>query len=103
LLRVSAYPRIWTIVCDIPPGSVATYGAIAELAGMPRAARQVGYAMAAVPEELDVPWHRVVNAQGKISKRRAECESRPRRLLEDEGVEFDTRGRIDLARFGWLH
>ena len=93
---------IYDVTRAIPPGKVATYGQIAVLAGQPRAARQVGYAMAALDEDSGVPWQRVVNAQGRISARAdGQCEPLQQILLEEEGVEFDASGRIDLARFGW--
>lgn len=80
-----------------------TYGDVAAAAGMPRAARVVGYAMRALPGRL--PWQRVVgrrsarSAQLTIREPRAKAEQR--RLLEKEGVRFDARGAIDLARFGY--
>ena len=81
---------------------MATYGQVARLAGLGRQARQVGYAMHALPQGTAVPWHRVVNAAGEISRRaRGDGELEQRGLLEREGVEFSWRGRIDLARFGW--
>jgi len=96
--------RIWAAVREIPRGRVATYGQIAALAGMPGAARQVGYALAALPDGAGgVPWQRVVNAKGEISTRAepgADDEQRAR--LEAEGVRFDARGRIDLARYGFV-
>jgi len=95
------FERIYRVVRSIPQGSVMTYGQVAELAGMPRAARVAGYAMAAAPE--DVPWQRVV---GKSRKNRARITLRDsltadiqRQLLEGEGIEFDG-GEIDLERFG---
>jgi methylated-DNA-protein-cysteine methyltransferase-like protein len=75
---------------------------VAELAGLGRAARQVGYAMAALPDHTTVPWHRVINAQGRVSLRRGtggDLEQRFR--LEAEGVVFDVSGRVSLERFGW--
>ena len=94
--------RIYTIVALIPAGRVATYGQIAELAGLGHQARRVGYALAALGPGNDVPWHRVVNAKGEISLRaRGGAEARQRTLLEREGVHFDDRGRIDLSRFRW--
>ncbi|HET7461798.1 MAG TPA: MGMT family protein [Longimicrobium sp.] len=98
----STYERIYAVVRRIPRGKVSTYGRVAELAGLGRAARQVGYAMAALPDHTTVPWHRVINAQGRISLRRGtggDLEQRYR--LEAEGVVFDSGGRVSLERFGW--
>jgi len=81
---------------------VATYGQIARLAGLPGQARQVGYALAALPEDIRVPWHRVVNAKGEISTRgESHYEIRQRLLLEREKVVFDSKGKIPLRRFQW--
>jgi methylated-DNA-protein-cysteine methyltransferase-like protein len=100
--RASPYARIWRVVERIPRGQVATYGQVAELAGLPRAARQAGYAMHALPCGSRVPWQRVVNARGEVSRRSEPGgEAMQRALLEQEGVRFDARGRIDLARYGW--
>jgi len=97
-----AYARIYAVVRRIPAGRVLSYGAVARLAKLPGRARQVGYAMHALPSGTAVPWHRVVNAQGGISRRaRSGSELTQRVLLENEGVGFDLRGRIDLARFQW--
>ena len=96
------YQAIYAIVAAIPEGRVATYGQIAGMLGMPRHARQVGYALAATPAELSIPWHRVVNARGEISPRRKPgYDEFQRILLEDEGVVFDAGGRISLQRFQW--
>ncbi len=98
----SSYARIWRVAERIPRGRVATYGQVAELAGLPRAARQVGYAMHALPHGTRVPWQRVVNARGELSPRAEPgAELLQRALLEAEGVRFDVRGRIDLDRYGW--
>lgn len=98
-----AYPRIYATTRRIPRGRVATYGQIAQAAGLPGRARQVGYAMYALPSGSRVPWHRVVNAQGKVSRRRVPGgELTQRMLLEREGVRFGPGGRISLARYGWL-
>lgn len=100
---MSVYSRIYDVVRRIRTGRVATYGQVALTAGLPGHARQVGYAMAALRDESDVPWHRVVNARGEVSRRAGGTafERIQRVLLEAEGVAFDARGRIDLERFGW--
>ena len=100
---VNGYTRYYDVVRRIPPGSVSTYGGVARAAGLPGRARQVGYAMAALPDDSDVPWHRVVNVRGEVSRRSAgrAFESLQRAMLEAEGVDFDARGRIDLTRYGW--
>lgn len=97
------HEQVYELVRRVPEGRVATYGQIAELAGFPRHARQVGYALAALKgHEGDVPWHRVVNAAGRISSRfDAGSEDYQRLLLEEEGVAFNARGRIDLRRYRW--
>jgi methylated-DNA-protein-cysteine methyltransferase-like protein len=91
------------VVRRIPRGRVCTYGWVADLAGLGRAARQVGYAMAALPDHTAVPWHRVLNAQGRISLRRGEGggDLEQRFRLEAEGVVFDSGGRVSLEGFGW--
>jgi methylated-DNA-protein-cysteine methyltransferase related protein len=96
------YELIWSWVRKIPRGRVATYGQIAELAGLEGHARQVGYALHNLPENSDVPWHRVVNARGEISPRSAgDSHELQRLLLSAEGVATDARGRIDLSRYRW--
>jgi methylated-DNA-protein-cysteine methyltransferase-like protein len=97
----SSYERIYDAVRSIPRGRVASYGEVARCAGLPNAARQVGYALHALHDPSDVPWHRVVNARGEISPRASGFHLPQRRLLQREGVRFDARARIDLARFGW--
>ena len=95
------YERIYAVVHHIPSGQVATYGQIARIVGR-CTARAVGYAMAALPCDTDVPWHRVINSQGKISPRRSgEGSARQRQLLEGEGIRFDQQGRVDLNVDGW--
>lgn len=98
---------VWQVVRRVPPGRVTTYGQIASMLPPPEGmtlkdydafgARWVGGAMARCPN--DVPWWRVINAQGKISPRPGAEEQRA--LLEAEGVVFDDRGKTDLKRFGW--
>jgi methylated-DNA-protein-cysteine methyltransferase-like protein len=90
------------VVRRIPIGKVATYGQIAMLAGLPRQPRQVGYALHALPEGSDVPWQRVINAKGEVSPRSVPgVEDLQRAVLESEGIVFDRRGRVDLARHQW--
>lgn len=100
---MSTYARYYDVVRSVPSGRVTTYGVVARAAGLPGRARQVGYAMAALHEENDVPWHRVVNARGEISRRSGDAryERVQRALLEAEGVRFDEQDRIDLKEFGW--
>jgi methylated-DNA-protein-cysteine methyltransferase-like protein len=100
---MSLHQRIHETVRRIPGGRVATYGQVAAVAGHPGRARFVGFALAALPEGTDVPWHRVVNAQGGISPRPGDpaAEKIQRLLLESEGIHFDDRDRIDLDRFRW--
>jgi methylated-DNA-protein-cysteine methyltransferase related protein len=112
--RAAFNARVWDIVRQIPTGKVATYGQIASMVITAQAAgtgdpvpvahiawgaRWVGGAMAACP--ADVPWHRVINSQGKISLSPAAGQSEQRRLLESEGVVFDSRDRVDLKKYGW--
>lgn len=96
------HARIHAVVRRIPRGRVASYGQVARVAGLASHARLVGYAMAALPGGTSVPWHRVVNAQGRVSPRATPgADALQRALLEREGVRFDASGRIELARFGW--
>jgi len=82
---------------------MATYGQVADLAGLPRNARLVGYALSAVRNYLPIPWHRVVNAKGQISPGSGDCpaEELQRLLLEDEGVIFDARDCVPLLHYQW--
>ena len=90
------------MVRRIPRGRVATYGQVAELAGLGAGARQVGYALHALPATSTVPWHRVLNAAGCVSRRGSPGdELTQRQLLEREGVRFDARGRVRLAVARW--
>jgi len=101
--RSDSYQRIYTVVNMIPKGRVATYGQIAELSGLPRQARLVGYALNMLPSGSRIPWHRVINAQGKISLRSEGegSDSRQARLLKREKVRFNPQGVIDLKMFRW--
>ena len=96
------YARIYAVVRRIPRGRVSTYGQVAELAGLPGHARQVGYALHALPSGTTLPWHRVINARGEVSCRRVPGpELSQRILLEREGIRFDARSRVDLRACGW--
>lgn len=98
----SRYETIWRTVRRIPPGRVATYGQIAEVAGLPRQPRLVGYALHALPEGSDVPWHRVIGAAGTLSLPQGTAAFAVQRaLLEEEGIAVTERGRVDLARHRW--
>lgn len=104
----SGWERYYEVVRRIPRGRVTNYGTVAELAGAPRTARQVGYALAALHgRDAAVPWHRVLGADGPRGLRillglaPGEPGDEQRRLLEAEGVDVDGRGRVDAARHGW--
>jgi methylated-DNA-protein-cysteine methyltransferase-like protein len=100
---------VWDIVREIPPGRVCSYGQIAAMIPPPPGmsgrdyaawgARWVGGAMAGCPS--DVPWQRVLNAQGKVSLRAGSGGEEQRKLLEAEGVTFDDKERVDLSKYGW--
>jgi methylated-DNA-protein-cysteine methyltransferase-like protein len=97
---------VYRVVRRIPRGRVATYGDVALVAGKPRGARQVGFALAALRgAKHDVPWQRVLGARGRghavVSILDPMGAAVQRKLLEDEGIRFDERGRVDLGRFGW--
>ena len=103
------YAQVWDIVRQIPRGKVASYGQIAKMLPPPPGVEietyvtfgplWVGGAMAHCPH--DVPWQRVINSKGEISERDGAGARRQRLMLEDEGVPFNPRGRIDLKKYGW--
>ncbi|MCR9144136.1 MAG: MGMT family protein [bacterium] len=95
------YDNIVAAIARIPAGKVATYAQIAEMAGNARAARTVSYVLHSSSRKLDLPWQRVINARGTISLPRGGGYERQKKMLRTEGVEFDARDRVDLARFGW--
>ena len=95
------YQSVWKVVSEIPPGHVLTYGEVARLSGMPRQARRVSQALRRAPRGMKLPWHRVINAQGKISfPEDSDGWRRQKDILESEGVIF-LKGKIDLERFGY--
>lgn len=99
-MQEGLYRRVYEIVAQVPAGRVVTYGQIARRLGLPHGARVVGWAMRRCPEGL--PWHRVINAQGGLSKgAHADYIALQRSLLEEEGVQFGPNGRIDLTVYGW--
>ena len=98
----SSYARIYATIRRIPRGRVATYGQIAQLAGLGGHARQVGYALHATPEDVSVPWHRVINAKGEISLRTEPgADNEQYKLLTKEGVKFNEQGRVSLKQYRW--
>lgn len=100
--RSEKYQRFYEVVSLIPAGKVATYGQIATLAGYPGQARQVGYALNATPDDLEIPWQRVVNAKGQISPRANPIsEDIQRQMLEAEGVCFNSKKCITMTKFLW--
>ncbi|HJX37541.1 MAG TPA: MGMT family protein [Anaerolineae bacterium] len=96
------FEQVYRIASMIPRGQVATYGQIAAFLGYPRAARTVGWALNSSPEGMNLPWHRVINSQGRISGPPTGMRAHEQRaLLEDEGIIFDESGRVDLLEYGW--
>ena len=99
--RQDAYRKILKVVAAIPHGRVTTYAQVAWRAGLPGRARMVGRVLADAPAALALPWHRVINAQGRIAlpkSSKSYLEQRSR--LRAEGIEF-RKDRVDLRRFGW--
>ena len=95
------YEMIWGKIAEIPKGRVATYGQIAKMIGLPRHARLVGYALRNSPDDIELPWHRVVNARGESAfPPDSDHALRQRTLLEAEGVSF-VRGRVPLRAYRW--
>lgn len=98
---VRRFERIYHVVALIPKGRVTTYGHVANMADLPGRARLVGTALGALPPGSKVPWQRVINAGGRISKREEPGAPSQRALLEKEGVEFSAAGVVSFERFGW--
>lgn len=93
--------NVWSVVADIPAGHVLTYGEVARLSGAPRYARRVSQALRWAPSSMNLPWHRVINAQGKISlPPDSPGHKTQKSLLKSEGVVF-LNGKIDLETFGY--
>jgi methylated-DNA-protein-cysteine methyltransferase-like protein len=99
-MDMNTFEKIYEVVKNIPEGRVATYGQVALLAGNPRWARVVGYALHVNPEPGIIPCHRVVNREGRVAPGFAfGGEGVQRQLLESEGIVFETDGRIDLEKY----
>lgn len=95
------FSRIWSVVCDIPPGKVASYGQVAGMAGLPRGARQVGRALGKVPPGQSVPWHRVLRSSGQLAFAAGSEEYRQQvALLARENVDASA-GRVDMKKYRW--
>lgn len=95
------YEQVYAVVRQIPAGRVATYGQVAHIVGR-CTPRMVGYALAALTPDADVPWQRVINRLGKISPRAGGVGSAlQRQLLEAEGIDFDAAGHVDFEQCGW--
>jgi methylated-DNA-protein-cysteine methyltransferase related protein len=99
----TAYQKIYQVVRQVPVGKVVTYGQVADLAGLSGKARLVGYALFRVVIESDVPWQRVVNSKGEISyaTSREGADYLQKNLLEQEGIEFNAQGKINLKKYRW--
>jgi methylated-DNA-protein-cysteine methyltransferase-like protein len=94
--------RIWQVVAAVPAGKVTTYGTVAARAGLPHAARRVGAALHVLPQDTQIPWHRIVNAQGRLSlPKDSPSYQAQRSRLENEGIAFRLNGSIDLRQYGW--
>lgn len=99
---LSVFKKIYDVVCQIPKGKVATYGTVARLAGNPRWARVVGYALHNNPAPGVIPCHRVVNREGKVAESFVFGGGNvQRQMLEQEGITFENDGHIDLSKYEW--
>lgn len=100
---MTTFEKIYEIVRQIPEGKVCTYGQVALLAGNPRWARVVGYALHVNPEFGKIPCHRVVNREGRTAPAFAFGGNDVQRaMLENEGIVFEADGRVDLNKYGWF-
>lgn len=93
--------RVLALVARIPEGRVMTYGQLALLAGQPGAARQAGFVLNSLVGGSELPWQRVINAQGRVSTHKVGFGDMQEALLRAEGVDFDSAGRCDLSRYQW--
>ena len=95
--RHNTQERVWQIVHRIPKGQVATYGQIARMAGIPQHSRLIGRILSGLPPSTRLPWHRVINSQGRITN---PTKGRQQARLEKEGVTL-INGRVSLKAYGW--
>jgi methylated-DNA-protein-cysteine methyltransferase-like protein len=93
--------RTIAVLKKIPRGKVVSYGLVAAMAGNPRAARQVVRTLNTSSEKEKLPWHRVINSQGKIALKRGQGFELQKSLLEKEGVKVTPGGQINLAKYLW--
>ena len=94
--------RVWALVAAVPRGHVVSYSGVAAMLGFPRRARHVSRALKQAPDDLDLPWQRVINAQGKIAFPPGSIQAGIQRtLLEEEGVVFGPGGKVAWSQFGW--
>ena len=101
-MSLSVFEKIYAVVSKIPKGCVATYGQVALLAGNPRWARVVGYALHQNPTPFIIPCHRVVNRDGKVAESFAFGGGEvQKQLLTEEGIVFEADGHIDLKKYLW--
>ncbi|MBE8718380.1 MGMT family protein [Cellvibrio polysaccharolyticus] len=102
MTNIASREAIWLALSQIPPGKVVTYGELARMANLPRAARLAGTVLKQLPENSQLPWHRVINAQGKLSLPASTPAGKEQaRRLTAEGVIISA-GKVSLAQFGWL-
>jgi methylated-DNA-protein-cysteine methyltransferase-like protein len=100
-MPLSFNEKVYALVRQIPPGKVLSYGRVAQLLGIPHGAREVGWAMG-VSHDHNLPWHRVVNAQGRVSiKGSPEAAALQRARLEAEGITFNKYDRLDMEQHLW--
>lgn len=93
--------RLLKVISNIPYGKVTTYGRVAELAGKPRAARQVSWVLRVYSDKYNLPWHRIINSKGTISLGRGRGFELQRSLLEEEGISVMEDGSVDLKKYLW--
>lgn len=95
--------QVYYWVQQIPTGQVTSYGNIAKLAGFPRHARHVSKALGSAPDRINIPWHRVIGADGKIAfDSDSDHYATQQKLLQDEGVAV-IKGKVNLKKFAWQH